>query len=330
MNTLDITCELEEINNNKKSMTITGFIFCYNDNNYIISTHHGLPITKCYLTNDIKNTLRIYCNPIWNEILVLMPKYPIENIKITKKKKNRLVINKDELLLINNDEQVKLIYTTTTFMNLNSLKTNPYIPYLQADIVEGEIKRSYSGSPVFTKNNYLVGIFTKLNLSENSVYIIPVYFLIKTLVKKCNDSIFDISCENILKVNLQNIKDNLIKHKQMNLLMPLSTYFLLEGDTDKTELINDNFMDYTNINDCLYINNCTKLIKNKNTIEMTTRLYKLFQIFYSDIYFDINKLINENYDKKIYVKVNVKKPKEKSYYELNSRTDNFKIIISTQ
>ena len=59
---------------------------------------------------------------------------------------------------------------------------NPYNLYLECELDEiiSDLK-SLSGSPVITKDNRLVGIMSKCNMLKNTVYIIPVYYLIKTL-----------------------------------------------------------------------------------------------------------------------------------------------------
>jgi hypothetical protein len=88
-----------------------------------------------------------------------------------------------------------------------------------------------SGSPVYIDNK-LVGIFAKYNDIKESAYIIPIYIIIKTIEKHDNSHVYESRQVNIKKINNYNVKDNMIYHPTLKQYIPLSSYFLVEGDVD--------------------------------------------------------------------------------------------------
>jgi hypothetical protein len=239
-NILTINSKLQQLSYIEKDINTNGFIFNKFSEDYIVTVHHGLPIQSCKFKN---NNLKIIKDSIWNELLILKNTNKSNNIYTKYKKIKYKIPNLDEDLYIKlNNKQITLKNATYINLHLHDVPTNPKIPYIKLDIYDGQVEESMSGSPIVDKNNYLIGILSKKNDIDNSVYIIPSYILIKTLTK--NNSIYsiidDIAYTDIKKINDIKIKDNMILHKSMNVIMPISTYFLIEGDINTNIKINNN------------------------------------------------------------------------------------------
>ena len=63
------------------SVSLNGFIFKFNNKNYIISIHHNLPIKSVYYDNSLLN---IKINSNWSEILILDLPSILNDLKIHK------------------------------------------------------------------------------------------------------------------------------------------------------------------------------------------------------------------------------------------------------
>jgi hypothetical protein len=305
-NILNITSKLQTIEYIKEEISTTGFIFNKFSENYIITVHHGLPIKKCTIN---LNNLQITKDCIWNELLILKGNNTIyESCNIIKKCKYKMP-KSDELLFIKtNDTVVTLTNAEVIYLNLFDIPTNPKNIYIKLDIFEGTVEQSMSGSPVFDKNNFLVGIFAKKNDIDRSVYIIPMYILIKSLTKLNNNSIYSVDYDNVIhKINNIKIDNNFIFHKSMNISIPISTYLMIEGDINDSIKINDSYHRFININDILYINNTNKIIVNNKKHEITSRLLKLIKLYFSEILNDVFKILKENFKNKIFLYINSKR-----------------------
>ena len=302
-NVLNITSELQMIEHIKHKISTTGFIISKFSENYIVTVHHGLPISRC--TTESCN-LKIIKDCMWNELLIMKSNI-IDYDSYTVFKKFRYKIPKShKMLYIKTDDTiVTLTNASVVQMNLFEIPTNPKIPYIKLDIYENDVEQSMSGSPVVDSNNYLIGILSKKNDVDKSVYIIPIYILIKSLTRNNNNSIFDVNYKEIIyKINNVKVHNNFIFHKQLDISIPISTYFMIEGDINNTIKINNNYCDFININDQLYINNTNKIIVNNKKHEITTRLLKLIKIYFSDIVNNVFKILKENFKNKIFLYIN--------------------------
>ena len=321
-NVLNITSELQMIEHIKQKISTKGFIINKFSENYIVTVHHGLPISRC--TTDSDN-LKIVKDCMWNELLIMKSNtIDYDSYNIFKKFKYKIPKNHDMLYVKTNDTIVTLTNASVVQLNLFEIPTNPKIPYIKLDIYENDVEQSMSGSPIVDSNNYLIGILAKKNDIDKSVYIIPVYILIKSLIKHNNNSIFGINYKEIIyKINNLKVHDNLIFHKQLETFIPTSTYFMIEGDINNTVKINNNHYDFININDQLYINNTNKIIVNNKKHEITTRLLKLIRIYFSDIANDVFKILKENFKNKIFLYINSNRVITKqSIKEFNISFDN--------
>jgi hypothetical protein len=98
---------------------------------------------------------------------------------------------------------------------------------------------------------------------------------------------------------------------------------MIEGDINNTIKINNNYCDFININDQLYINNTNKIIVNNKKHEITTRLLKLIKIYFSDIVNDVFKILKENFKNKIFLYINSNRVITKqNIREFNTTFDN--------
>lgn len=331
MNTVNITCELQSINDEKYEILLKGFVFVLNEEKFIVTTNHGLPIKSCYLTDNTENKLKIHIDSIWNELLILKSENCIENIKLIVKHQNKIIKSNETLFIKNDVQQIRLTNANPHFLCVNSVPTNPKILYLKADILdENIVEKSFSGSPVFTENNKIIGILSKKNINDNTVYIIPIYLLIKTLNKKNNNSFFALDYDlPIKKFNTSNVKNNCILHKPFGIILDLNTYYLIEGDENVYETIDGNDIMYTNITKYLYIDNNKDLVLDKFNYKLTVRLYLLIRTIYSDISSDVFEFLKSNYQNEIIIYINKSKLRNKKFYEIHNDQINLKLVITS-
>jgi len=331
-NTIDINCELQPINGIQLNFNIvlSGFNFYYKGITYIVTVHHGLPINNSFLK---EQKLTLIHNCIWNELLILSTEsFSADNIN---KKHKYKIPNKEELYIKNKNNIITIMNKDPVFIQLHEIPTNPPTIYLNCDIISGDVEESMSGSPVFDKNNYLVGILSKKNDLERSVYIIPIYILIKTLIKKNNNAIFDIDYnDEIKKINGSPIKNCMILHKLLNISIPIPTYLMIEGDDDEEIKINKQIIvKYYNINDELHISNASNLIFKNNKYELSIRFLKLIKLYFSDIVPKIFEYIQQNYKYKMYIYINKKRIVIDNMIEFNTNIDdiplNLKVMFDT-
>lgn len=250
MATIPITLKITNIidNSNYESLT-SGFNFKYKEINYVVTVHHGQLIDNLKIEDNNYNAMDDQViNTIWNELLIIKNTHA-NNYKLFKN--YRLYApHKNEILFIKSNVNVKIKMINYEFINLNNMSYNPYNLYLECEMNEiiSDLK-SLSGSPVITKDNRLVGIMSKFNMIKNTVYIIPVYYLIKTLNKKSNDEIYGINFEGI-----ENVPKTLY-NKFLKVDLPIETYMMLEGDQDKQYKINKTLLRFENINNIFPLSN---------------------------------------------------------------------------
>lgn len=326
----NITCKLQQIDTNEPEIKLTTFSFEFEDIVYLITTNHGLPIKSCYLDNMTDNEVSIYIDSVWNELLILKTKDPTELKPITKHT-NKIPKETEHLFIKKDGKQIRLSNAVPHFLCLNDVPTNPKNIYIKAMVADNcfEVEKSFSGSPVFNENNKLVGILSKRNLRENCVYIIPTYFLIKTLTKKDNNSIYGLDNDILIKkINSTIVKNNFITHRILGVQMELDTYCLIEGDLNLQVLVNGEPMHYININEYLYIDNNKDLIFNKKTYTLSIRLFALLRTLYSDLGKQIFDIIKKYHTHNINVYINTNKIKQKKYYEITNEEINLKFVIT--
>jgi hypothetical protein len=238
--TLTLKIKTQKLNDQELENTVTGFILNHNNKNHIITVHHFLPISSVY-DMETNNELTIQINSSWNEALIL----ETDNVEVSKYKifsKVHYNIPKPECTLFiqafGKRHELKIIgYDMIPFDNIQQ---DILIPLIRAKFLLGsglENFAGFSGSPVFIKNK-IVGVFTKIRKDDNIAYIIPIYVITKNLDKLDNSNIYTTNVSNIKKIGSWVVnKDNEIYHPTLKFNIPVSSYFLLEGDSNFKTII---------------------------------------------------------------------------------------------
>ena len=149
-----------------------------------------------------------------------------------------------------------LINESLTLMSFDGIN-NIYIPYITATfkekITNPDLLKGLSGSPIFIVNRYydkknnkikhikkIIGIFSQFNIDTNQAYIIPSYLIKKTLDRKDNLNVYTLpNLETTKKIGRFNISNgNIIFHHIFGNI-PVSTFLLIEGDSDKDMVIKE-------------------------------------------------------------------------------------------
>ena len=86
----------------------------------------------------------------------------------------------------------------------------------------------------------MIGIFSKID--RNYIYVIPSYYLIKSIEKLDNNNIYTINedLNNISKMDFNLIKKNKIYHNSFITYLPIDCFLNLELDKNKTILVKHN------------------------------------------------------------------------------------------
>ena len=211
-----IDFELEEFNGKKETITTSGFSYTRNKKNYFISVHSFLPIESCQ-TKDY--SISIHSN--WNEIIVLKD-------SSTSEKHNIKLCNKlPSLGSVLNNDLINGTVREICFFNFAFLPNYPKTMYIKLKVEN--TNDIFPGTPFYDNSSRLVGI---VSFTEDCfVYILPSYYIEKTFQKKNKLEIFDID-DQILKINKNIVKNNMIYNPYIGLTVPLSTYMVLESNRD--------------------------------------------------------------------------------------------------
>jgi len=250
----------ESINESKSS----GFLFKYNNINYVITVHHYLPITTTILdTTSETIELKKFTTINWNELNVF--ESPEEkfllNTKVIKSYRTRFPEIKSIMKIeINNKFERYECYDYYIWCgNPLSKLRSMYIKFFIGCVNEEErinIINKYqglSGKPVFDSDDKLIGIFCKSIFESNSdrtsynVYglVLPAIYLIKSLSKKDNESVYYLDINDfdlkLGKFEIQKEKNfqYSIYYLPINYKIPLDIYVNLEGDED-TKIMSKN------------------------------------------------------------------------------------------
>ena len=277
--TININYDLETLEEIDINIDVKGFILNYNLENYIITLHQWYPIKTITVENKIVDNI---IQSSWNELLVIKDTFENTQYKIIKNIKNVLP-NKDQILFCDDDILTVIDYQ---HRNINNLHIYPRILYIKAIYN----KVHYPGTPVFQKNGKLIGIIS--NIINDYVYIIPTYYIIKTLQKESNDKIYMLYDKNITKINNFNVKNNYVYHKQMSIKIPLDMYFVLEGDKHNTICINKNEEhNYTEMENIM-ISNERHLVKEGENYVVNATLLITLKVINKCIFFDFFDFIH--------------------------------------
>lgn len=279
--TQDIEYILQPFLQKENIITLNSYIFIYNKIKYLVSVTHGLPISSCLLNNEKVSILKY---PTWNELLICDPIFNYSDTKIIKKYKTKIPHINEPLYIKIGLNSITLLLAEYKFINLNNLPTNPNNVYFYALVEEGEIYESMSGCPILDGNDNLIGTFSQKELKNNKIYayIIPSYYLIKTLTKLNNNAIFEIDYDDsIYKINKNIINtDNMIFHKSLGLYIPIYTWALIEGDDNIIININNQFdKTFIDITNELQILNSNLIIYDRTKIKISSTLLKFLKLY---------------------------------------------------
>jgi len=300
---LSINFKLYQLGSFPNNLNNNAFFFKYKKIIYIITLHHNLPINNIKL-ND--NDLDIHINSQWSEVLILNINKNINllNYNIYNKFYIRLPKINDVTYINYNNRKISLQVINIIFLPFNDI-SNFLLPYI---LLKGHtnIDNKSIGYPIFIKNK-IIGIISKYDTENDLLYVLPIYIVIKNLLKKDNSNIYNISSKHIkiTKINYYNVSDNFIFNRNLNIKIPLSTYFLLEGDNKKKvifhyfykkiykktkKIIIHNNLNFYEIKK-LKIDNDDNIIIHGNKCKINHRLLALLRLYNLNSY--LNKIFEE-------------------------------------
>jgi hypothetical protein len=213
---------------------LNSFVLNYQKTNYIISVHHNLPIDSIYNLHDQK--LNIKVDSCWSEVLIIdTTDIDLKDVTINYKIQNKLPKEGQLLTIKTGDERYQTHVIDHEFIPFDKFSGDLTIPYIRSTLNESIDNLSgLSGSPVYIDDK-LIGVFSKFEPGEMIAYIIPIYIVIKNILKKDNTNIYGLTTGfKINKINSYNIKDDLIYHPTLKIKIPVNTFLMLEGDSKTT------------------------------------------------------------------------------------------------
>lgn len=253
---------------------LTGFLLHHNSSTYLLSVHHHLPIETVY-EKQTESACNILVNSCWSEALI-MDSHNIDTSQFTVFKKIQNSIksfNDSEIFALIDGERNSINLISTIYEPFDYLNLSPDIPYLVGKLKFPQASLAgNSGAPIFIREgneDILIGVISKYDTINESVHIIPIYIFIRALEKRNNSIIYGLDYTNALKIGAYNITEDLelgktIYHPTLKVNIPLSTFFLLEGDDNSTFVINYNLCrNGKNVN---IINNVNTISINHNLI----------------------------------------------------------------
>jgi hypothetical protein len=270
--TFQLTLKPQQFIPNEYQEELTGFLLQYNDSIYGITVHHNLPIETLY-NSETKIGLDIIVNSCWSEALIFKTDYiDIMQYDIFKKIQNKIPNIHNTIYTIINNEKVIVKYIETKFEPFDGFNTSPNTPYMLCqlnDALKEQTIAGNSGAPVYISENgenILIGVLTKHRPDNNIIYVIPIYLFIKNIEKKDNNNIYGIDYKiNINKIGSFNVCNStnygkIIYHHLLKINIPVSTYFLIEGD--KKALFTINYSDVIKQKKINIVNNINTIILN--------------------------------------------------------------------
>ena len=295
--------------------SLTGFLLHLNNTTYLLSVHHHLPIENVY-EKQTESPCNILVNSCWSEALI-MDSQNIDTSQFTVFKKIQNSIKSfgdSDVFALIDGERNGINLSSVIYEPFDYLNFSPDTPYLIGKLkFPKESLAGNSGAPIFIREgneDILIGVLSKHDLSTQSIYIIPIYVFIKSLEKRDNSTIYGIDCTNATKIGAYNITEDIelgktIYHPTLKVSIPLSTYFLLEGDENSTFTINYNIcrkgknvniinnVNTISINHNLIVSHEESLlISDQGRFKINLRLLSLFK-----------RIINPDMQKKIFTKL---------------------------
>ena len=288
---------------------LNSFILSYKSKKFIVTLHHNMPINT--VSDEEGNILDIHINSQWSEVL-LLKSHTINctDYKIFNEIQNKLPKKGDVMTLLA-DMRYDMIAKDIIMIPFDNLSTDFLLPYITAEFTEPAAQfAGFSGSPVLI-NNKVVGIFSKYNIVTKTVYIVPIYIVIKNLDKTNNNSIFYYNTLNIKKINIFNVKNQEIYHPTFKINININSYFLIEGDDNIYINVTDNMNTESKIMitpyEDLIADNSNEIINVNTSYKITSRFLTLINRF------NIDKSII----KLIFTKLNKKEQRTQLWFNMN-------------
>jgi hypothetical protein len=300
-----------------------GTVIYYQKKYYIITLHNGLPITTIKdQLNNITFTKDDFKLVKWNDlayidITLISDKYVTSNLFVFKQfVKKQINVTSNYYFADSSDDYsgwnniVK--YEINDFFPINMIPGNPSNMYYKMKLTKTNtviLKYILSGSSIYDSKNRLIGI---IYMQEDQyIYIIPTTYIIRTLEKNDNDTIYTFPTQDdIVKIGNNKVTKNknsiqsIYSHK-INTRVPLDCYFAFEGDIDifciltLNNLVDEfnklkiskpiknlqynirkyNYSEFTN----LLIPNSFNISICENKIKINSSLFHLMRTCYKDI-----------------------------------------------
>lgn len=224
---IDVKLDITNIRPYDLQLEAKGFYIRYKKNTYFITLNHGFSIKEMTIN---KEDICDYTNCLWNEIVFCKKTCEKGQFVFS----SFLVKQIDSIgkFFINNTE---LKYIENEYLPLNMLPENPLNLYYKFEIIDinADIGEGLSGSAIYDNKKRLVGIFSKIE--NNYIYVIPTYYILKSLDKDDNNNIYTINKDirNIKKIDFNLIKNNKIYHNSLKINIPIDCFLNLELDKNK-------------------------------------------------------------------------------------------------
>jgi len=233
---------------------LNSFILYYDREHHLVSVHHNLPFDSIYYD---KQELSIKVNSCWSEVLIMETNnLDLTDININYNIQNKLPQEGDVLCIKTSTGRYQTLCIGYDFIPFDNINEDLKLPYIKSKL-EGKIDNflGLSGSPVYIDDK-LIGVFSKFDSKESIAYIIPIYIIIKNIIKKDNTNIYELPLKNkINKINSNNVKNSMIYHNTLKTNVPINTFFIIEGDVNTRFSVR---YDMTNI---IIIHMMTKKVK---------------------------------------------------------------------
>jgi len=241
--------EIASLNDSKRYSDCTGFIVKFESKKFIVSVHHFLPLISTYLNiNSEKIKLNKIKDIYWNEINIFEfsdSKFFL-NTKIIKDLKTRFIKPGQtiKIEIKNKFEKFPSVDYQVIALNPLSKLRGIYMRFYIGEYKDDEnlkIFKGLSGSPVFSNEDFLIGLFCKIQIIDNRIFglVLPTIYIIKSIIKNDSQSLYSInldSYENLKIGNYDILKEEEVYHiyyPSISHKIPIDIFHTLEGDDDK-------------------------------------------------------------------------------------------------
>ena len=273
-----LTIRAQKLNNYMYKRVNSVFRLKLNDKHYLVSCHENLPIYSVESDSVSINQSDIIVDSKWNDVLILKDKAIFCNS--FDKVKQSIITSQTECIIGGYKQKGKYMLEETLFKKFGDVPNYPRIIYYKINLGGDKDNKIIVGDPVITLTNEsdeLIGMITYITV-DNIAYVIPVYYIIKTILRKDNEILWpDIKDFNqITKIDNNKISNGCIWNSHIRMNIPLDVYFLLEGDTEQTFEL-DNIITEIGFKKYSYdevLVNDSKIIQIDDWILLTTRTFK--------------------------------------------------------